>query len=166
MDVERIGKFMAQLRRDRGLTQEELGEQLGVTNKTISRWETGSYMPPVEALLSLSEFYGLSINELLTGRRLEETEFKTAAEENLTAALSQRAFTVSEQIFRQKWLKERRISLFTETAAIIAALIIGFLMEGRWLILLIFIIAVLENIVRYNRMMSYVEYRVFSPEEE
>ena len=48
MDMVKIGKFLAELRKGHNLTQEELGEKLGVTNKTISRWETGTYMPPVE----------------------------------------------------------------------------------------------------------------------
>ena len=51
MDLVQIGKFIAQLRKERELSQEKLGEILGVTNKTISRWETGTYLPPAEMLL-------------------------------------------------------------------------------------------------------------------
>lgn len=54
MDQIKIGKFIAALRKDKGLTQEQLGEKLGVTNKTISRWENGNYMPDVEMLSLLS----------------------------------------------------------------------------------------------------------------
>ena len=46
MDMISIGKFIAALRKEKGLTQEQLGEKLGVTNKTVSRWETGTYLPP------------------------------------------------------------------------------------------------------------------------
>ena len=53
MDMKKIGLFLAELRREKGLTQEQLGEQLSVTNKTISRWENGNYMPPVEMLQEL-----------------------------------------------------------------------------------------------------------------
>ena len=47
MDQVKLGAFVAQLRRERGWTQEELGERLGVTNKTVSRWENGNYMPGI-----------------------------------------------------------------------------------------------------------------------
>ena len=47
MDQIKIGKFIAALRKDKGMTQEQLGEKLGVTNKTVSRWENGNYMPDV-----------------------------------------------------------------------------------------------------------------------
>ena len=62
MDLIKIGRFLAELRKGRELTQAELGEKLGVTNKTVSRWETGNYLPPVEMFEALSRFYGLTIN--------------------------------------------------------------------------------------------------------
>ena len=70
MDQVKIGRFIAQLRRERHLTQEALGEKLGVTNKTISRWENGNYMPDIEMLQLLGKEFSASINELLRGRGL------------------------------------------------------------------------------------------------
>jgi len=70
MDTVKIGKFLSELRREQELTQEQLAEKLGTSNKTISRWENGNYMPPVEMLMELSKFYGVSINEMLSGKRL------------------------------------------------------------------------------------------------
>lgn len=88
MDQKQIGAFIAQLRREKSWTQEELGARLGVTNKTVSRWENGNYMPDIETLSLLSREFEVSLNELVQGRRLEgETSFRTAAEENLTSAL-------------------------------------------------------------------------------
>jgi len=83
MDLQLIGKFIAELRKTKGLTQEQLGEQLGVSNKTVSRWETGAYLPPAEALLAMSDLFSVSINEILSGKRLSEEEYRAAAEENL-----------------------------------------------------------------------------------
>lgn len=80
MDQIKIGKFIAALRKEKGLTQEQLGEKLGVTNKTVSRWENGNYMPDVEMLLLLSKEFGISINELISGERLELEDFKKTAE--------------------------------------------------------------------------------------
>ena len=82
-----IGAFIAALRRERGWTQVELGERLGVTNKTVSRWETGRYMPDLGTLEPLCGLLGVGINELLSGRRLDDGEFQAAAENNLLAAL-------------------------------------------------------------------------------
>lgn len=54
MNRKRMGAFIAELRREKNWTQEELGERLGVSNKTVSHWETGSYMPGIEILSLLS----------------------------------------------------------------------------------------------------------------
>ena len=75
MDLIRIGSFLAELRHEKGLTQQALGERLGVTNKTISRWETGCYLPDVEMLSLLSREFGVSINELVAGERLVAEDF-------------------------------------------------------------------------------------------
>ena len=75
MDMVKMGRFLAELRKEHHFTQAELGEKLGVTNKTISRWETGNYMPPVEMLEQLSTLYDLSINELLCGKKLTAEEY-------------------------------------------------------------------------------------------
>ena len=72
MDTKQIGRFLKELRKSEKMTQEELGDRVGVTNKTISKWENGNYMPPIDVLMLLSEIYGVSINEILNGRRLED----------------------------------------------------------------------------------------------
>lgn len=87
MDMQKIGKFLAELRKEKNLTQDELGEQIGVTNKTVSRWENGNYLPPVEILQILSKFYEVSINELLSGERLNDAHYKESAEEYIVNEL-------------------------------------------------------------------------------
>ena len=87
MDMMRIGAFLAKLRKENGLTQEELGQTLGVSNKTVSRWETGTYLPPVEMLQRMSERYGVSINEILSGERLSAEDYREKAEENIKSGL-------------------------------------------------------------------------------
>ncbi len=69
MDVKQTGGFIRLLRKEKGLTQEELAHELNVTNKTISRWETGSGYPDVDSMMALSDYFGISVNELLLGRR-------------------------------------------------------------------------------------------------
>lgn len=88
MDIQKIGVFLSELRKEKNLTQDELGEQIGVTNKTVSRWENGNYLPPVEMLQILSKFYDVSINEILNGERINDSDYKNISEENVKSALN------------------------------------------------------------------------------
>ncbi len=72
MDIVKIGKFLQELRKDKGLTQEQLAEQMGVVRRTVSRWETGSNMPDLDILIELSDFYAVDLRELLSGERKSE----------------------------------------------------------------------------------------------
>ena len=83
MDLGKIGKFIALNRKNKGLTQEQLAERLGVTNKTISRWETGKYMPDLSLLKPLSDELGITLNELLSGEKLENEKIIENAEISL-----------------------------------------------------------------------------------
>ncbi len=89
MDIQKIGEFLKELRKQNNMTQEQLGERVGVTNKTISRWETGKYMPPIECLKLLSDIYHISINEIVTGEKLNEENYKEAAENNIAITLKE-----------------------------------------------------------------------------
>ena len=70
MDSKKMGLFISQLRRDKGLTQSELAQRLEVTNKAISRWETGRGYPDIEFIPALAAVLGVSVQELLEGKRL------------------------------------------------------------------------------------------------
>jgi len=111
MDMVKMGSFLAELRKEQKLTQAELGEKLGVTNKTVSRWETGTYMPPVEILEELSRLYGLTINEILSGRKLTTEEYKEMAESNIRETLNQCQFVKLSLTIKDRLQKCRR-SLF------------------------------------------------------
>ena len=163
MDMKKIGSFLSQLRKEHGLTQEQLGEKLGVTNKTVSRWETGTYLPPVEILQLLSELYVITINEILSGERLGEKEYWGKAEENIKTALKASAFTLKEKIdfFRKKWLREH-------LAFIIVEAIIWLSIWGLWIWLdkTCFVVlasfGILSRIEYHrNQMQIYIESRAF-----
>jgi len=72
MDQMKIGAFLKELRKGKGLTQEQLGEKLGVSSRTVSRWETGSNMPDISLLIELADFYEVDIRELINGERNSE----------------------------------------------------------------------------------------------
>ena len=70
MKQDKIGKFIADLRKEHGLTQQQLADTLNVSNKTISKWDCGNGMPELSLILPLCEALDIRINELLTGERL------------------------------------------------------------------------------------------------
>lgn len=164
MDQMKIGKFIAVLRKEKGLTQEQLGEKLDVTNKTISRWENGNYMPDVEMLSLLSKEFGVSINELISGERLLAEDFKKAADDNLVTALNNSTFTLKEKIafFKKKWLREHVATIVLCVAAWIGLIIWTALkLRGSDSYSLLgaigSMLAILFYVVLRNRMMIYVE---------
>ena len=175
MDQIKIGKFIAALRKEKGLTQERLGEKLGVTNKTISRWENGNYMPDVEMLSLLSKEFGVSINELVSGERLATEDFKEAADSNLVTALDNSTFTLKEKIafFKKKWSKEHIATIVLCVVAWICIIVWAALKlrENDAYQLLGAIgsmLAILFYVVLRNRMMIYVEDHAYraTPDKE
>ncbi len=72
MNMKKIGSFLKELRKEKGLTQEQLAEKLGVAGRTISRWETASNMPDLSILIQLAEFYDVEISEILDGERKDK----------------------------------------------------------------------------------------------
>ena len=69
MNQQKIGAFLKELRKEKGWTQEELGEKLYTTARTVSRWETGTNMPDLTVLIELSELYEVDIREIIKGER-------------------------------------------------------------------------------------------------
>lgn len=163
MDTVKIGKFLSELRRERELTQEQLGESLGVTNKTVSRWENGNYMPPVEMLMELSKFYGVSINEILSGRRLDHDEAQTAAEENLKSVLSDSSFSLEDRkrYFTRKWQKEHWFVYVIPSAIAIIFIMVSALLDQPVGVAMGCLVPIPGRLIAYNRMMAYVERNAF-----
>lgn len=69
MNQEKIGKLIGEIRKEKGMKQSELAELLGVTSKTVSRWETGKYMPDLSLFVDISEILGITLNELIRWRK-------------------------------------------------------------------------------------------------
>ena len=159
MDLKNTGKFLAELRKEKGYTQEQLGEKIGVTNKTISRWETGIYLPPADALLALGELFHVSVNEILSGKRLNEAEYKEAAEQNLTQTIKASSFSLKDKIefFKKKWLKEHIAIMVFIGICIIGVLIAGIVVKSILLVSITPMLILIAHIWRNNTMMAYVE---------
>ena len=90
MDLVKTGAFLKELRKEKNITQEELAEQMGVSRRTVSRWETGSNMPDMDVLIDISDFYEIDLREILDGERkdkqmdkeMKETVLKVSEYEN------------------------------------------------------------------------------------
>lgn len=86
MDLKKIGRFLKQQRKEKGITQEQFAEIIGVSGRTVSRWETGSNMPDLDILIQIADYYEVEIREILDGERkgenmnkeLEDTVLKVA----------------------------------------------------------------------------------------
>ena len=83
MNQQATGKFIAQKRKEKSLTQEQLAEKLGVSNKTVSKWETGKFMPDYSVVKILCEELGVTIAELMDGEASEEKSVRTYDEEQI-----------------------------------------------------------------------------------
>ncbi len=73
MNQRKIGEFLKQLRKEKGLTQEQLAEHFYVSSRSVSRWETGSNMPDIDMLIELADFYNVDIREIIDGERKSES---------------------------------------------------------------------------------------------
>ena len=83
MDQVKIGKFISDERKAKGYTQKQLSELLGISDKTISKWECGNGFPEASLLLPLCNELEITVNELLTGERISQQNYKKKAEENM-----------------------------------------------------------------------------------
>jgi len=72
MDQRKIGSFLKELRQSKGITQEQLAEQLNVSNHSVSRWETGNNLPDLSLLITLADFYDIEVGEIIDGKRKSE----------------------------------------------------------------------------------------------
>ncbi|HBA47036.1 MAG TPA: transcriptional regulator [Lachnospiraceae bacterium] len=77
MDQQKTGQFLKMLRSQKSITQAELAEVLGVSNRSISRWENGTTMPDFDLVIELAKYYGVEVGEILDGERKDKVDSKT-----------------------------------------------------------------------------------------
>ena len=83
MDQVKIGKFIAELRKEKNMTQQQLGDKIGVSFKTISKWENGRGLPDLSLMKPLCDELGISINEFISGEKIDKKEYQDKFEENV-----------------------------------------------------------------------------------
>ena len=83
MDLPKIGRFIAERRKTLGLTQKQVAEKLGMSDKSVSKWERGVCLPDVSVYQELCDILGISINEFLAGEPISREELEKRSEDNL-----------------------------------------------------------------------------------
>lgn len=115
MDKEKFGAFVAQLRKDRGMTQKELADKLFVSNKAVSKWETGVSIPDVGLLIPLAEALGVTVTELLSGERQHQPMDAEQVED-----VVKKAIVYAEETPRRSRQETRRLGLIYVLCLLIA----------------------------------------------
>lgn len=162
MDNEKIGQFICSLRKEQNMTQQELADKLGVSDRAISNYENGRRLPDYSLVEDLCSILSISVNELLAGERLSDEDFKRKADENLMEALENSTFSLHEKVtfFKNKWLSDHQSTMMATGVLWIIIMVICYFyihltFVGMMLVTIIFGLA--SYIVLYNQMMIYVE---------
>lgn len=116
MNQENTGKFIAQCRKEMGLTQASLAEKLGITDRAVSKWETGKSMPDASLMLELCEILKINVNELLSGEHISMDHYQDIAEQNLI------------EIKKQETIANKKL-LFFESVLILIAMVPALVMS-------------------------------------
>ena len=121
MDQIKIGEFLKELRKEKGLTQEQLADKLLVSRRTVSRWETGSNMPDLDMLVELADLYEVDLREIFNGRRRDQEMDKELKETVMQVA----EYSTDE---KAKMLKRFNL-LFTAALIFLTLAIIAFFVD-------------------------------------
>ncbi len=158
MNQEKIGKLIAECRKIKKMTQVELADKLGVTDKSVSKWENGKCLPDVSLYKELCTILGITLNEFFAGERIDAEEFKQVAEKNLFNALENSSFTLREKIqyFSNKWDKEHILELIIVMLVIVGFIIYGFI-KNNGIQYLFMIIGIIYGLFERNRKQAYIE---------
>lgn len=157
MDNLKIGNLIAECRKQKKMTQKELADKLGVTDKSVSKWERGICLPDVSLYMELCNILEISLNEFFLGERIKDKEFKKKADENLLKAIENSSFSLNDRInyFKNKWKVEHRFELIL--GMIIIIMLLFFTRNNGELFVLVIIGGFIFSINRYNSMMAYIE---------
>lgn len=123
MDQIKIGKFIAEMRKEQNLTQIDLADRLGISNKTISKWECGNGMPDYAVMESLCEILHINVNELLSGERLPSKDYNKKAEENMMSL-------IQESNEKKMWPRFESLTAILGIMALLATVVLMILSCG------------------------------------
>lgn len=128
MDQTKIGKFIAACRKEQGMTQAVLAEKLGISDRAVSKWETGKSLPDSGIMLELCALLKINVNELLSGERIMAEIYDKRAEENLLA-MKRQVEEKNRQLLRTEYL----ISFPTIAAGLVLCFVASFVEMPEWM---------------------------------
>lgn len=137
MDQVKIGQFIANMRKQQQLTQRQLAENIGISAKTVSKWETGKGLPEVSLMLPLCEQLHINVNELLSGERLADNDYQKKAEENMMELIREK------QESKQKIILSVIVCILTILSGVTLIMIAGTLEMKTWIRIVLIMIAVI-----------------------
>lgn len=123
MDLVKIGKYIADKRKLLGLTQKQVAEKLGMSDKSVSKWERGICLPDVSVYITLCEMLGISINEFLAGEDIREENIVKKSEDNLIQIAKDNKYKIK---------KLKRMIIGFVFIALIAVASLGSILAGKW----------------------------------
>lgn len=159
MDQEKIGRFIADCRKENNLTQEQVAEKLGISNKTVSRWENGNSFPDVSLLQPLCELLNISVNELLLGEKIPKDDYRKKVEENTIRILEECRFSLENGRYFENYTID--LSFFGIVAIVFIILKLAGVIAWPWIwvlsplwigLILLAIISAVAIIVMKNRV--------------
>ena len=103
MDQIKIGEFLKELRKEKGLTQEQLAEKFNVSRRSVSRWETGNNLPDLDILIEMADYYEIDLRELLDGERKSE---------KMNEELKETVLKVAEYSNSEKEVKRKKLNKY------------------------------------------------------
>lgn len=167
MNQEKIGKFISENRKVKGLTQEQLALKLSVSKNAVSKWERGLNLPDASIMQELCKILDITLNELFSGEKIPNNKYKEVADNNLLSALENSVFTLKDKVdyFKKKWEKEHFLELTFVMLIIVFFLVYGFIKDNG-LQYLFMIIGFISGIIENNRMMAYIERNAYGKKSD
>lgn len=127
MDQKKIGNFLKELRKEKKLTQEQVADKLGVSGRTISRWETGAYMPDISLLVDIAEMYDVDVRDIIDGER-KDTNMNSEVKD---VAVKMADYSTMQIESLKKWIKTMSVSLLIVSVFLVIMEIISQLLIIR-----------------------------------
>ena len=158
MDQVKIGKFIAECRKKKNLTQMQLAEKLNITDRAISKWENGKSMPDSSIMLDLCNELKISVNELLSGEVIKMDNYNEKAEENLLEMKKQKE-EADRKMLRLEWV----IGYTASITFLVLIFVASFVEMETWIRILLIVFCLItfaigmHNAIRIEQTAGYYE---------
>ena len=148
MNQEKIGKFIAKIRKEKNMTQQELADKLNVTDRAIGNWENGRRLPDYSIVKELCDQLGISINEFFAGKKVSEKDYKNVADENMVNMVN--------KLEQEKNIFEKKMIILLITTTLLTMLILFLLPLNSFkdicIFIMVIVLAVISNTINIVAM--------------